>query len=207
MPITSLRSTSYVADRGMFGRGIGKHLRRMFRTRTVIASSVALCGAVLLSACVPLLGPRTIPAARFDYNERIAQSLLNTTKVHIPKENDQRSEVKTIKRSGRERPERGALRRQRVGQPSCEKGGCDAEGTDRDATHRGNTAVAPRGGPHAAGDRQRLRDGAEQCAEGSSSTETRCSSATPSSPGAKPTSKSRPSSWPTSLPWAENTST
>ena len=74
MPITSLRSTNYVADRRMFGRGIAKRLRRMFRTKTGIASAAALCSAILLSACVTRLGPRTIPAARFDYNERIAQS-------------------------------------------------------------------------------------------------------------------------------------
>ena len=58
----------------MFGRGGGKPLRRMFRTKTGLASAAALCGAILLSACVTRLGPRTIPAARFDYNERIAQS-------------------------------------------------------------------------------------------------------------------------------------
>ena len=51
------------------------------------------------------------------------------------RERNQHSEVKTIRRSGRERPERGASRRLRVRQPSCRKGGCDAEGTYRDATH------------------------------------------------------------------------
>ena len=46
----------------------------MLRTKTGIASSVALCSAILLGACATRLGPRTIPAARFDYNERIARS-------------------------------------------------------------------------------------------------------------------------------------
>lgn len=74
MPITSLCDTNHVADRRMFGHGIGKNLRRMFRTKTGIASSAALCSAIFLSACATRLGPRTIPAARFDYNERIARS-------------------------------------------------------------------------------------------------------------------------------------
>ncbi len=74
MPITILRSTNYATGRGMIGSGIGKHLRRMLRTKTGIASSVALCSAILLGACATRLGPRTIPAARFDYNERIARS-------------------------------------------------------------------------------------------------------------------------------------
>ena len=39
-----------------------------------MASSVALCSVILLGACATRLGPRTIPAARFDYNERIARS-------------------------------------------------------------------------------------------------------------------------------------
>ena len=34
----------------------------------------ALCIALVLSSCVTRLGPKTIPAARFDYNERIARS-------------------------------------------------------------------------------------------------------------------------------------
>lgn len=46
----------------------------MIRTKTGLANSLALCGAILLSACATRLGPRTIPAARFDYNERIARS-------------------------------------------------------------------------------------------------------------------------------------
>lgn len=74
MPITILRRTNYVTGRGMIGNGIGKHLRRMLRTKTGMASAVALCSAVLWGACATRLGPRTIPAARFDYNERIARS-------------------------------------------------------------------------------------------------------------------------------------
>ncbi len=38
------------------------------------ALAAALAGALLLSACATRLGPRTIRAARFDYNERIARS-------------------------------------------------------------------------------------------------------------------------------------
>ena len=39
-----------------------------------IALAAALPCALLLSSCAIRLGPRTIPAARFDYNERIARS-------------------------------------------------------------------------------------------------------------------------------------
>lgn len=74
MPITILRRTNYVTSRGRIGCGIGKHLRRMLRTKTGIASSAALCSVILWGACATRLGPRTIPAARFDYNERIARS-------------------------------------------------------------------------------------------------------------------------------------
>ena len=38
------------------------------------AGALALASALLLGACATRLGPRTIPAARFDYNERIARS-------------------------------------------------------------------------------------------------------------------------------------
>ena len=59
---------------GMPACGIGKRPLRMIQTKSGIASWAALCGAILLSACAIRLGPRTIPAARFDYNERIARS-------------------------------------------------------------------------------------------------------------------------------------
>ena len=59
---------------GMPACGIGKRPLRMIQTKSGIASWAALCGAILLSACATRLGPRTIPAARFDYNERIARS-------------------------------------------------------------------------------------------------------------------------------------
>ena len=39
-----------------------------------LATSASLCCGLTLVACTTRLGPRTIPAARFDYNERIAQS-------------------------------------------------------------------------------------------------------------------------------------
>lgn len=39
-----------------------------------IALAAALLGELLLVACATRMGPRTIPAARFDYNERIARS-------------------------------------------------------------------------------------------------------------------------------------
>lgn len=39
-----------------------------------LARALALGAALLLGACATRLGPRTIPAARFDYNERIARS-------------------------------------------------------------------------------------------------------------------------------------
>ena len=54
--------------------GIGERSLRMIRTKSGIANWAALCGAILLSACATRLGPRTIPAPRFDYNERIARS-------------------------------------------------------------------------------------------------------------------------------------
>ena len=40
--------------------------------RTALAAALICC--LSLSACATRLGPRTIPAARFDYNERIARS-------------------------------------------------------------------------------------------------------------------------------------
>ena len=42
--------------------------------RTSLITALALCGTLALGACETRLGPRTIPAARFDYNERIARS-------------------------------------------------------------------------------------------------------------------------------------
>ena len=39
-----------------------------------LARALALGAVLLLGACATRLGPRTIPAARFDYNERIARS-------------------------------------------------------------------------------------------------------------------------------------
>ena len=46
----------------------------MFLRKTTLAGAAALCGCVALAACGSRLGPRTIPGARFDYNERIARS-------------------------------------------------------------------------------------------------------------------------------------
>ena len=46
----------------------------MLHWRTGFACVAALCGCVAFAACGTRLGPRTIPGARFDYNERIARS-------------------------------------------------------------------------------------------------------------------------------------
>ena len=47
----------------------------MTMKRTVsLGNAMVLCAALAFSSCVTRLGPRTIPAARFDYNQRIARS-------------------------------------------------------------------------------------------------------------------------------------
>ncbi len=46
----------------------------MFRRKSTLAVAASLCGCVTLAACATRLGPKTIPGARFDYNERIARS-------------------------------------------------------------------------------------------------------------------------------------
>ncbi len=47
---------------------------RMPRTAVALTRCTILLAAMALGACATRLGPKTIPAARFDYNERIARS-------------------------------------------------------------------------------------------------------------------------------------
>ena len=57
------------AQRGLLRQRLGVDSRH-----ANLARALALGSVLLLGACATRLGPRTIPAARFDYNERIARS-------------------------------------------------------------------------------------------------------------------------------------
>lgn len=49
-------------------------MHRGLRLRAGPAVGAWICGCAVLAACGTRVGPRTIPGARFDYNQRIAQS-------------------------------------------------------------------------------------------------------------------------------------
>ncbi len=51
-----------------------KRSHQLLRPGTLLALAAGIGGVATLSACASRLGPRTIPGARFDYNQRIAHS-------------------------------------------------------------------------------------------------------------------------------------